>query len=260
MDPGYCLKILALHGACPQMLCLICNFWDTVTNVCRAKGNYGQPFKASHRMTQGEPLLAKMFNIVVNVVVNEWMRLMCETIDNVEGNLAKCIEGLFAIFYVNNGYIASCDVKFLQETLDILVKIFKHVGLATNTKKTQAMVCMLGRIRVKLPTDSYTRMCKWVSAGEESRRAVVCHVCNKSLKARSLHLHLSSAHNIHQQVVVAEALLEERAGVCYRADPGGTKEPIQCSFPGCPGMLSTPYMLHCHFWDLHPKDTVEIPS
>ncbi len=119
--------------------------------------------------------------------------------------------------------------------------------------------CMPGRIRVQLPTDSYKFMCEGVATGKESRRAVVCHVCNKSPQARSLCLHLSSTHDIHQQVVVAEAPLEEWAGVRYRADPGGTKEPIQCPFPGCPGVLSTPYMLRRHFWDLHPKDTMEIP-
>jgi hypothetical protein len=88
---------------------------------------------------------------------------------------------------------------------------------------------------------------------------MVCHVCNKPLQARSLCLHLSSTHDIHQQVVVAEALLEERAGIRYRADPGGAKEPLQCPFSGCPGMLSSPYMLRRHLRDLHPKDTVEVP-
>jgi hypothetical protein len=102
-------------------------------------------------------------------------------------------------------------------------------------------------------------MCKGVTAGEESRRVMVCHVCNKTLQARSLCLHLSSTHDIHQQVVVAEALLEERAGVRYQADPRGTKEPIQCLFPGCPGVLSSSYMLRRHFRDLHPKNTMEIP-
>jgi hypothetical protein len=88
---------------------------------------------------------------------------------------------------------------------------------------------------------------------------VVCHVCNKALQTRSLCLHLSSTHDIHQQVVVADALPEERAAAHYRADPGGRKDPIQCPYPGCPGALSSPYMLPCHFRDLHPKDTVEIP-
>ncbi len=126
-------------------------------------------------------------------------------LDNVEGNLAKRIKGIFAVFYINDGYKASCNAEFLQEALNIIVETFKHVGLATKTKKTQAMVCMQGKIRVQLPTDSYRRMCKEVATGEESKRAVVCQVCNKTLQARSLCLHLSSAYDIHKQVVVAEA-------------------------------------------------------
>jgi hypothetical protein len=127
------------------MLCFIRNFWDSATNVCWAKGNYGRPFKAGRGVTQGGPLSAKLFNIVVNAVVWEWMRLMRATIDDADGNLAEHIAGLFAVFYVDNGYIASRDAEFLQEALNILVETFKRVGLATNTKKTQAMVCTLGR-------------------------------------------------------------------------------------------------------------------
>ncbi len=160
MDQGRCLKILVLHGLGPQMLCLIHNFWDSATNVCRAKGNYGRPFKASHSVTQEGPLLAKLFNIVVNAMVREWMRLMRVMLDNTEGNLAKCIASLFAVFYVNDSYIASCDAEFLQEALNILVKTFKHVGLATSIKKTQAMIYTLGKLWVQLPRDSYTCMRK----------------------------------------------------------------------------------------------------
>ena len=137
-------------------------------------------------MTQGGPLSAKLFNIIVDVVVREWMRLMSETLDDSGGYLTDQIEALFAIFYVDDGYIASRDAEFLQEALDILVETFKRVGLATNTKKTQAMVCTLGKIRVQLPTDSYRRLREGVAAGEEATREVVCHVCEKRLKARSL--------------------------------------------------------------------------
>jgi hypothetical protein len=77
--------------------------------------------------------------------------------------------------------IASCNAEFLQEALGILVKMFKRVGLAMNTKKTQVMICTPGRIRVQLPTDSYKRVHKGVATGEELQRAMVCHVCNKSL-------------------------------------------------------------------------------
>jgi hypothetical protein len=83
------------------------------------------------------------------------------------------------MFYVDDGYIASRDGKFLQEALNILVETFRRIGLATNTKKTQAMICMPGKIRVQLPTDSYKCMCEGEAAGEELQRAVVCHVCKR---------------------------------------------------------------------------------
>jgi hypothetical protein len=179
------------------MLRLIRNFWDLATNVCWAKGNNGRPFKAGCGVTQGVPLLEKLFNIVVNAVVQEWMQLTPVMIDDAEGNLAKPIAGLFVVFYIDNGYIVSPDVESLQEALDILVKTFKHVGLATNTKKTQAMICMMSKIRVQFPMDSYKRMRKGLATGEELQRAVVCHVCIKALQARSLCPHLSSTHDIN---------------------------------------------------------------
>jgi hypothetical protein len=148
MDQGRCLAILALNGVGPQMLRLIRNFWEMATNVCRVKGNYGRPFKAGHGVTQGGPLLVKLFNILVNTVVREWMRLMSEMLDDSDGQLAIRVKELFAIFYVDDGYIASREAEFLQEALDILVVTFKRTGLATNTKKMQVMVCMPGKIRL----------------------------------------------------------------------------------------------------------------
>jgi hypothetical protein len=140
------------------MLCLIRNFWDSVMNICQVKGNYGCPFKAGRSVTQGGPLLAKLFNIILNAVVWEWMQLMRAMLDNVECDLAKCMAGLFAVFYVNDGYIASHNAEFLQEALDFLVETFKCLGLATNTKKPQAMICTPGKIRIQLPADSYKCM------------------------------------------------------------------------------------------------------
>ena len=91
MDQGRCLAILALHGVGPQMLRLIRNFWETATNVCHAKG---RPFKAGFGVTQGGPLLAKLFNIIVDAVVREWLRLMRETLDDSGGYLTDQIEAL----------------------------------------------------------------------------------------------------------------------------------------------------------------------
>ena len=84
-------------------------------------------------------------------------------------------------------------------------------------------------------------------------------MCAKNLQARSLPSHLANVHAIYLQVVVADNLLEEHAGIRYKAERVGPKMPIKCPFPGCPGKLSSAYMLHWHFRDLHPKDSVEVP-
>jgi hypothetical protein len=98
MDRGRCLTILALHRVGLRMRRLICNFWDMAMTVCRAKGNYGRPFKAGRGVTQGPPLLAKLFNIIVNAVVREWLRLMRKMLDDLGGYLSTQIEALFAYF------------------------------------------------------------------------------------------------------------------------------------------------------------------
>ena len=122
----------------------------------------------------------------------------------------------------------------------------------------QAMVCTPGKIRVQLPTDSYRRLKEGVAAGEEASRVVECHACQKKLQARSLRSHLASSHDIYQQVIVPDHLLEERASARYMVNQTDRKMPIQCPFPGCPGELSSAYMLRRHFRDLHPKDSVEV--
>ena len=106
-------------------------------------------------MTQGGPLSAKLFNILVNAVTREWFREQREGRDYEEWELDELMSTFFAIFYVNNAYLASRDAEILQRALDLLVSLFERVGLEANTSKMQTMICTLGRIRTQLPTDSY---------------------------------------------------------------------------------------------------------
>ena len=269
MDRERCLQILEMHGVGPNILRLIRNFWDEAINVCRAKGNYGEPFKAGRGVTQGGPLSARLFNIIVDAVVREWMRLIRETqnIGITEEEREALTEALFAIFYVDDGYIASRDPEFLQLAINTLVETFKRVGLETNTKKTQAMVCTPGKIRTQLTEESYRRMRERKGGGQIGNdweaRMVECQKCNKAMQARNLRQHLADVHDIYQEEVVDEGLLDERAGVQYRAVRGewklGKEGRIQCPHPACPGVLSTPWMMRRHFRDVHPKDTVYLP-
>jgi len=126
MDWERCLLILEGHGAGPNMRRLIHHFWDEATNVCRDLGNYGTPFKAGRGVTQEGPLSVKLFNIMVNAVVQEWMQLLREELEMEmeEEELDEMMRTLFAIFYVDDVYIASRDPLFLQRVIDGLVTTF----------------------------------------------------------------------------------------------------------------------------------------
>jgi hypothetical protein len=238
MDRERCLFLLEGHGAGPNMRRLIRHFWDEATNVCRASGNYGAPFKAGRGVTQGGLLSAKLFNVLVDAVVREWLRLLREEMEMEEEEMEGMMETLFAIFYVDDAYIASRDPVFLQQAIDGLVSTFKRVGLKTNIKKTQAMTCTPGTFRLQLPTESYLRMrTGWTPAADWDARTVTCRECRKDMRVSSLGRHLADQHQIYQQQVVAEELLNRREGVVYKVPLGCGK--LKCPFPLCKGELAS---------------------
>jgi hypothetical protein len=251
MDREWCLLVLEGYGAGPNMRRLIRHFWENVQMVCRASGNYGMPFKAGRGVTQGRPLSAKLFNILVDAVAWEWfVRLQQEgSADHHSvGYLTELMRSFFAIFYVDNAYFA------------IVVELFERVGLETNRLKTQAMVCTPGRIRTQMPTASYHRMrLGFHTSNDWEVHRVSCHHCGLKLQARSLPRHLATQHGAYQQLVVAEELLERRASVAYRAaqHPNGK---LTCPIAGCLGEAKDGWNMRRHFRDLHPRNTVTVPK
>jgi hypothetical protein len=85
----------------------------------------------------------------------------------------------------------------------------------------QTMICTPGRIRTQLPSESYPRMMIGrVTASEWNSRDVECYQCGNEMKAASLSRHLADVHDIYQQTVVAEELLELRPPVLYTVSVG----------------------------------------
>jgi hypothetical protein len=64
------------------------------------------------------PLSAKLFNIMVDAVAREWFRELREGGDYKAWELDELMSTFFAIFYVEDAYLASRDVEFLQRALD----------------------------------------------------------------------------------------------------------------------------------------------
>ena len=154
-------------------------------------------------------------------------------------------------------YVAAQDLVFLQSVLDILVDTFARVGLKTNIAKTQAMICMPRKICIQLSSESYRRMQMGrVTASEWEAHIATCRECGKQMQNSSLGHHLADVHDIYQQAVVAEELLEKRDSKTYITDMSYFGKSFNCSYPGCLGVLNSGWMMQCNFRDVQPRDLV----
>ena len=144
------MRILQDCGVGFKTLRLIQRFWDKGVLVCKASGCYGDPFKARRGVTQGGPVSPTIFNLMVDAVIREWERLLL-----LEGYPLGQVRVLVSIFYADNGLIAARDPEVLQTAIDLLTGLFDRVGLQTNTKKTEAMVFLPGRVRTSLSEAVY---------------------------------------------------------------------------------------------------------
>jgi hypothetical protein len=261
MDWERCIMLLEGYDAGPWMIQLIRGYWCDAIMVCRVAGNYGTAFKVSCGVIQGGPLSAKLFNILVDTVVREWIQQLRQNRDYKEEELAEFMATFFAIFYIDNAYLTSRDAGFLQHALTLLVHLFERAGLQTNTLKTQTTICTPGQIRTQLSPESYSRMQRgWAEASKWNSRNVMCHQCGNVLKASSLGRHLEDVHNIFQQTVVAKELLEDQPPVIYMVSTELHACDLPCPFPGCKGQLQDGWMMRQHFWDVHPMNLVKVPK
>jgi hypothetical protein len=155
--------------------------------VCRTGGFYGDPFTAYRGVTQGGPLSSLIFNMVVDAVVREWLR---RTLDNEAARdglrMAQSATQMVS-FYVDDGVLSARDPMWLQSALSILITLFKQVGVKTNTKKTQVMTCIPGKIRESQSkeVDHDSRLGILLST-DQKHLHVEFHICNERLQASSL--------------------------------------------------------------------------
>ena len=102
VDRERCLEILQGYGVGRNMLHLLEYFWNNAELVCRAMGRYGKPFKAYRGVTQGGPVSPKIFNIMVDAIVREWL---LQSLGEMEPDMPeyKALSCIFlALFYADD--------------------------------------------------------------------------------------------------------------------------------------------------------------
>ena len=105
--------------------------------VARAGSYYRKGFKGEWGVMQGNPLSPTIFNVVVDAVVRHWLQLATQEAER-RGERGREGRHQAALFYADDGMIASSDPRWLQWAFTVLVVLFDRVGLKTNQRKRSA--------------------------------------------------------------------------------------------------------------------------
>ena len=79
-------------------------------------------------MTQGNPLSPTIFNVVVDAVVQHWVHRVVEEAE-ARGETGREGRHQAALFYADDGMVASSDPAWIQGAFNALVDLFDRVGL-----------------------------------------------------------------------------------------------------------------------------------
>ena len=140
LDRSRTLDILEGYGVGPKVRRLLGNYWKQATLAARAGRYYGTAFKGERGVTQGDPLSPTIFNVVVDAVVRHWLHIATEEAER-RGGRGRERRHQAALFYADDGMVASTDPRWLQWAFTVLVGLFDRVGLKTNQRKTVSMAC-----------------------------------------------------------------------------------------------------------------------
>jgi hypothetical protein len=94
--------------------------WDDTKVHYWTRGDGRALSISNSEVTQGGPLSASLFNIVVDCLAQEWLIRLRETIELEEDKVERLMVSFLAIFYVDNAYLASRDPNLLQKAMNII--------------------------------------------------------------------------------------------------------------------------------------------
>ena len=88
---------------------------------------YGKGFKGGRGVTQGNPLSPTIFNVVVDAVVRHWLQIATQEAER-RGERGREDQHQAALFYADDGMLASSDPRWLQWEFTQLVGMWKGDG------------------------------------------------------------------------------------------------------------------------------------
>ena len=133
--------------------------------------------------------------MVVDAVFCHWVMGFIVDADAL-GKLGKQGRHQAALFYADDGIVASSDPHWILGAFNTLVGLFDRVGLQENVMKTVDMVCHPCQAAGNLTTEAYGR--KFIGVGptyrERLKGQVACGECREMLAVGSLLSHMMTQH------------------------------------------------------------------
>ena len=165
-------------------------YWRRLTTVERAGGYYGTAFQGERGVTQGDLLSTTIFNVVVDAVVRHWVTVMAKGAED-RGESGQEVRHQDALFYAENGMVASSDPHWIQGDFNNLVGLFDMVGLWTNIRKKVGMVCHPCQAAGNQSEAAYGR---WITGEgttyqECQKGRVQCRECGEEMAAISVEVY-----------------------------------------------------------------------
>ena len=134
--------------------------------------------------------------MVVNNVIRTLMAMTVEDQRVDHDWLGETVGRCLGVFYVNNDMVGSRDPDWLQNTMNVLVGLFRRYGLATNVDKSHTMTCQPSALRAGMPEEAMALKCTGV--GElywvRLQKMIPCPECGFELTTGSTMAHCHRMH------------------------------------------------------------------
>ena len=114
---------------------------DTLQNVF-----HGPQFQSTRGTTEVEPTLHTLFNVAVDSVVRYRISLTVEDDSTTNDRLGMAVGRCMVVFCADGGMIRSRDQECIQGAINVLIRLFRRVGLTNNVEKPNTIDSQSGLI------------------------------------------------------------------------------------------------------------------
>ena len=102
--------------------------------------------------------------------------------------------------------------------MDVMMGLFKWVGLCTNITKTKVMTYVPGKICTRHSQAVYNNSkVGLVMSDMQQTKLVESIICGKEVQADALDSHLTTQHTIYRPTMIDQVLLVDREPITYQA-------------------------------------------